>query len=254
MKSHLRAGRATAVVFGGCLLVAASGAWCASADPCTSSALGCADQAVGQVLATATGAPSDVDATTGTVTTVVDETTDQAADAVSDAGEGVPAPLDAVTDPVVDAVASGLRAGGSSDPDPVPVARTGPSGGGATPGGSTTPRDANAPSPSPSPSHHPLGRSVAVGRIGIVRISASRGVAAAATSSVTDREAIRSIRQGLPTDRGATVGAVARALRFPILLLVAILLFVLFQQRVDRKAPKLALASIDSGRDTLTFG
>jgi hypothetical protein len=37
-------------------------------------------------------------------------------------------------------------------------------------------------------------------------------------------------------------------------LLVAILLFVMFQQRVDRKARKLALASIDSREDTMTFG
>jgi hypothetical protein len=253
MKSHLPAGRALAVV-SACLLIAAGGGRPASADACTSSALGCADQAVGQVLATATDAPSGPGATSGTVATVVDATTDQAADAVTDAGDAVPAPVDAVTDPVVDDVAAVLRASGSSVPAPRPGDGTGSSGGGGAPGGSTTPRGANASSPPSSPSHHPRGRHVAIGRIGIAQIAASRGMAVSATSSVAAWEAIRSIRQELPPERGATVGAVARALRFPILLLVAILLFVMFQQRVDRKAPKLVLASIDSREETLTFG
>ncbi|MGZ4154015.1 MAG: hypothetical protein ACXVQ0_06015 [Actinomycetota bacterium] len=253
MKSHLRAGRATAVIFGACLLVTATGAWSASADTCSPTTVDCVDQTVGQVLASATDAPSAVDTTTGTVTTVVDATTDQAADAVSDVGGAVPAPVDTVTDPVVDDVAAVLRGNGPSDPAPTSGDGTGSSGDDGAPGGSTTHGDPNGSPAASSPSRQPRAH-LAVGRIGIARIAAARGVAAAVTSSAATGEGTHPVRRPTPTEHGGAIGRVARALRFPILLLVAILLFVTFQQRADRKAPKLALAPVDARHDTLTFG
>jgi hypothetical protein len=66
---------------------------------------------------------------------------------------------------------------------------------------------------------------------------------------------LRSSRTALPDHPIAarTIGQVAKALRFPAVLLGVILLFLGVQQRADRRDPKLANAPLGSRQETLEF-
>jgi hypothetical protein len=66
---------------------------------------------------------------------------------------------------------------------------------------------------------------------------------------------LRSSRTTMPDHAIAarTIGQVAKALRFPAVLLGVILLFLGFQQRADRRDPKLANAPLGSRQETLEF-
>jgi hypothetical protein len=51
----------------------------------------------------------------------------------------------------------------------------------------------------------------------------------------------------------ATTGAAARRLAFPLTLLIIVVMFLVVQGEVDRRDPKLAMASIHSDLDMVSF-
>jgi hypothetical protein len=185
-----------------------------------------------------------------TVDATVDATEESAADVVSAVADAVPDPIDPVTDPVLDDVAEVLGHDPTSDPVSGPEEQTGPTDDGGSAGGGS-----NGPgSGSSSATRHGSGGGashvlVAITRRGRVHLPPSgRSPTGDETGPVPPRTQLTSPRGG----RGA-IERVARALRFPALLVALILLFLTFQQRADRRDPKLRHAPLDPRADTLAF-
>lgn len=110
----------------------------------------------------------------------------------------------------------------------------------------------------PGRARHPVPR-----RVAIVSTYLPAGVERAVRTARTEHvpgvpEAIFSLRSSRTTMpdhpiAAPTLGQVAKALRFPGVLLGMILLFLGFQQRADRRDPKLANAPLGSRQETLEF-
>ena len=257
----------TVSVFACLTLVAA--APMASADPCSPLDLSCTLQdttttagqvlddtttTVGQVLDDTTATAGQVlDDTTTTAGQVLDDTTATAGQVLDDTTTTVGQVLDDTTATVGGVVGGapgpvggGLPAvppgtggqpsqGGSDPPADQPV----PPGGGSTGGGDDT-----QVGPSGTGTHAaPLGPAVGPGLV------AATSIGPGVDAGISGRTHVRFLDGG---SGSLLSGAwLARTLAFPILLIILVIGFVLVQDRIDRRDPKLALAPV--GADQLTF-
>jgi len=218
----------------------------ANADPCPPLDLSCTIQdtttTAGQVLDdTTTTAGQVLEDTTTTAGQVLDDTTTTVGDVLDDTTTtvggvvgGGPGPVVGGL-PAVPPVTGGEPSQGGSDP---PADQPVPPGGGSTAGGDDT---QVGPSGTGTQAR-PLGPAVAPG---LVTTSIEPGVVA----GITGRSHVRFLDGGsgsLPS--GAWL---ARTLAFPMFLIMLVIGFVLVQNRIDRRDPKLALAPV--GADQLTF-
>jgi hypothetical protein len=228
----------------------------ANADPCPPLDLSCTIQdtttTAGQVLEdTTTTAGQVLDDTTTTAGQVLEDTTTTAGQVLDDTTTTVGEVLDDTTTTVGGVVGGGgpvvgglpgvppgtggqPSQGGSDPPADQPV----PPGGGSPGGGDDT-----QVGPSTGTQAGPLGPAVGPGLV------AATSIEAGVDAGITGRSHVRFLDGGLGSlPSGAWL---ARTLAFPMFLIMLVIGFVLVQDRIDRRDPKLALAPV--GADQLTF-
>ncbi len=200
----------------------------------------------------------------GPVGGVVDEVTDPEGPVggVVDEVEDVTGPVDEVVDDVMDELGNNAGAVVDSVVDKVGGVVDGPGGLPGSPG---------APDPN-SPGVDPVGNTgtgpgadgTADNEEGAVlaeRIAATvpadgfaANVLAATEAAATSAPPTRSVSDPSLLERIArSISDVAQKIAFPLLLAAAVGAFVVVQNRVDRKDPKLALAALDADEDLLSF-
>jgi uncharacterized protein YjbJ (UPF0337 family) len=202
---------------------------CSAPDPCV-------DETVDQVDATvAETVPDDVEETGGTVEGTVDGTVgrvEETVGAVEDTATGV-------VDKVEEIVNGVLGGGGSPEPDPEP--RGGGPAGNTVPAGSALGGAASRP-----PGHG--GGGAARPRLerpyGPTAILHDPAASVAASLTAPGSELGPAI-SSQPMERwGGLLDLPAPVLAFPVVLAIVVLLFVAVQNRLDRRDPRLALASM----------
>jgi hypothetical protein len=235
----LRRGLAVSIgaVFG--LIVAAP---LAAADPCPPLDLGCV------VDDTTTTVGGVVDGTTTTVGEVVDDTTTTAGEVVDDTTTTVGGVLDDTTP----TVGSGVAGAGPVDAGTIVdvVLHDGliPGAGVPSDSGGSSPAEGTTPPTGGGAAHPGTASSGSVDRPRRVDLVGSGGVApvlAGHTPTTVGRPSRAFFDGGLPS------ALLVRTLAFPLALIVLVIGFVIIQNRIDRKDPKLALAP--AGSDYLTF-
>jgi hypothetical protein len=237
MKSHLLLGRASGVLTLAASLLLAPGAAAASADTCILGSVDCVTSTVGQVVDDGSGTHA-----------VVDDATDTATDAVSAVGDAVPTPVDEITDPVVEEIVSTLG-NDRTDPTPGPAEDQVVSAGGLGDGTEVQPPGDPTAAPVPKGRRHPEA-TLGVRRRDLTNRASAPSLGVRAEPSSDDRPPAPA---GADTGPGGSIHAIANALRFPVVLVALILLFLVFHQRADRRDPKLAAAPVRRRPETLGF-
>ena len=224
------------------------GAPIAHADPCPPLDLGCtleqttttAGEVLQETTTTVGGAVEDTTTAAGEVleqtTTTVGEVLDETASTVGGVLEGAPGPVGGGAIPVVPLDAPVVVPGeqppvGGTDPpvdQPVPPHGNGPGGGGS----------AHAGPPA-------AGARVPVAQPGF---SAAPDVGIGGGAGIVGHAHVRFVDDGSGRVSGAWI---ARTLAFPVILILLVIGFIVVQNRIDRKDPKLALAPVSA--DVLTF-
>jgi len=231
----------------------------AVADPCGVLDLGCTVQETGTTVGgvvedtgtTVGGVVEDTGTTVGgvvedtgtTVGGVVEDTGTTVGGVVEDTGNTIgdvverEGTIDA--GPVVGGVIPGTQPGGTGVQ---PGSQEVPPGDGTRPGGGSSPDPGGAAGGSdPTPG---VGSPATPSLVGVGILPGTSGAVSAAVG--------HPLPDFIDEGSGALSGArVARTLAFPLMLILLVIAFLVAQDRIDRKDPKLALAPVDA--DHLTF-